>query len=53
MKNLNNEIKLNLLYESDEIEAVTKQLDSIKKKFEEQSSKISNRCKDKTNKYLN
>ena len=54
-KNLKNEIKLNLLYgyESDEIEAVMKQLDSIKKKFKEQSSKISNRCKDKTNKYLN
>ena len=54
-KNLKNEIKLNLLYgyESDEIEAVMKQLDSIKKKFEEQSSKIPNRCKDKTNKYLN
>ena len=52
---MKNEIKLNLLYEyeSDEIETVMNQLDSIKKKFEEQSSKISNWCKDKTNKYLN
>ena len=56
-KNLKNEIKLNLLYEykSDEIEVVMEQLDHIRKKFEEKSSKIRdlNRCKDKTNKYLN
>ena len=50
-KNLKNEMNLLYRYELDEIDAVMEQLERIRKKFEEQSSKTRdlNRCKDITN----